>query len=231
VRVVVADDAVILREGLARLLREAGFEVAGLAADAEELLELVEQAQPDVARDTGVGDADGEHHRGFDQPGGPERSGIHRMGAQFPDEALDNPLRGAVIAADEHGGREVAVVAERPARDRVGEGRNRGHHPRTRRAACDLLRRRVVKADGQPCVVGLQRVHARPQHPASQRPGIGQRCIDRGERDGQDHHISERRGLRVGANLRSQSHRCVLRGGSTPEHDRVPATGVSLAER
>ena len=48
-RVVVADDAVILREGLARLLREAGFEVAGLAADAEELLELVEQAQPDVA--------------------------------------------------------------------------------------------------------------------------------------------------------------------------------------
>ena len=48
-RVVVADDAVILREGLARLLREAGFEVAGLAADADELLELVEQARPDVA--------------------------------------------------------------------------------------------------------------------------------------------------------------------------------------
>jgi hypothetical protein len=32
VRVVVADDAVLLREGLARLLREAGFEVAGLVA-------------------------------------------------------------------------------------------------------------------------------------------------------------------------------------------------------
>ncbi|WP_415854545.1 response regulator [Sinomonas sp. G460-2] len=48
-RVVVADDAVILREGLARLLREAGFEVAGLAADGRELLELVEQIQPDVA--------------------------------------------------------------------------------------------------------------------------------------------------------------------------------------
>ena len=48
-RIVVADDAVILREGLARLLREAGFEVAGLAADAGELLELVEQVHPDVA--------------------------------------------------------------------------------------------------------------------------------------------------------------------------------------
>ena len=48
-RVVVADDAVILREGLARLLREAGFEVAGLAADADELLELVAHVHPDVA--------------------------------------------------------------------------------------------------------------------------------------------------------------------------------------
>jgi len=48
-RVVVADDAVILREGLARLLREAGFEVAGLAADGDELLEQVERFRPDVA--------------------------------------------------------------------------------------------------------------------------------------------------------------------------------------
>ena len=48
-RVVVADDAVILREGLARLLTEAGFDVVGLAGDAEELFELVEQHRPDVA--------------------------------------------------------------------------------------------------------------------------------------------------------------------------------------
>src|SRR5262249_7772379 len=49
VRVVVADDAALLREGLARLLVEAGFEVAGLAADADELYELVERCRPDVA--------------------------------------------------------------------------------------------------------------------------------------------------------------------------------------
>jgi len=48
-RVVVADDAVILREGLARLLREAGFDVVGLAGDSDELLELVEHGAPDVA--------------------------------------------------------------------------------------------------------------------------------------------------------------------------------------
>jgi CheY-like chemotaxis protein len=49
VRVVVADDAVLLREGLARLLGEAGFEVAGLAGDAAGLLELVQRTGPDVA--------------------------------------------------------------------------------------------------------------------------------------------------------------------------------------
>jgi DNA-binding NarL/FixJ family response regulator len=49
VRVVVADDAVILREGLARLLEEAGFDVVGLAANADELIESVESAKPDVA--------------------------------------------------------------------------------------------------------------------------------------------------------------------------------------
>jgi DNA-binding NarL/FixJ family response regulator len=49
VRVVVADDAVILREGLARLLGESGFEVVGLASDPEELLDLVERERPDVA--------------------------------------------------------------------------------------------------------------------------------------------------------------------------------------
>jgi DNA-binding NarL/FixJ family response regulator len=48
VRVALADDAVIVREGLARLLEEAGFHVVGTAVDADELLELVESAQPEA---------------------------------------------------------------------------------------------------------------------------------------------------------------------------------------
>ncbi|HEX5557742.1 MAG TPA: response regulator transcription factor [Gaiellales bacterium] len=48
-RVVVADDAVILREGLARLLGESGFDVVGLASGPEELLDVVERERPDVA--------------------------------------------------------------------------------------------------------------------------------------------------------------------------------------
>ena len=48
-RVVVADDSVLLREGLVRLLEESGFEVAGQAGDAEDLLRKVGAHQPDVA--------------------------------------------------------------------------------------------------------------------------------------------------------------------------------------
>jgi DNA-binding NarL/FixJ family response regulator len=48
-RVVVADDSTLLREGLVRLLEEAGLEVVGQAADAEELLRKVRAHKPDVA--------------------------------------------------------------------------------------------------------------------------------------------------------------------------------------
>jgi len=49
VRVVVADDSTLLREGVVRLLEEAGIEVAGQAADAEELMRKVRAHKPDVA--------------------------------------------------------------------------------------------------------------------------------------------------------------------------------------
>src|SRR6187431_1085186 len=49
IRVVIADDSVLLREGLARLLEESGFEVAGQAGDGEDLLRKVGAHKPDVA--------------------------------------------------------------------------------------------------------------------------------------------------------------------------------------
>jgi DNA-binding NarL/FixJ family response regulator len=49
VRVVLAEDSVLLREGVARLLREAGFEVVGQASNADELLLKVRSYSPDVA--------------------------------------------------------------------------------------------------------------------------------------------------------------------------------------
>ena len=48
-RVVIADDVMLVRSGLARLLADAGVEVVGEAADAEALLKLVALERPDVA--------------------------------------------------------------------------------------------------------------------------------------------------------------------------------------
>jgi DNA-binding NarL/FixJ family response regulator len=49
VRVVIADDSVLLREGIARLLEDAGFEVVARVADAPALLKSMEQDRPDIA--------------------------------------------------------------------------------------------------------------------------------------------------------------------------------------
>jgi DNA-binding NarL/FixJ family response regulator len=49
VRLILADDSVLLREGLARLLDDAGHEVVAAVADAPALLEAVERHRPDVA--------------------------------------------------------------------------------------------------------------------------------------------------------------------------------------
>jgi DNA-binding NarL/FixJ family response regulator len=48
-RVVVAEDSVLLREGIVRILEDAGIEVAGQAGDAEDLLRKVRAHKPDVA--------------------------------------------------------------------------------------------------------------------------------------------------------------------------------------
>jgi DNA-binding NarL/FixJ family response regulator len=47
--VIVAEDSVLLREGIARLLDEHGFEVVGKAGDAEDLVRKVGAHKPDVA--------------------------------------------------------------------------------------------------------------------------------------------------------------------------------------
>jgi DNA-binding NarL/FixJ family response regulator len=49
VRLVVADDSLLLREGLVRLLEEAGFDVVAQAGDADDLVRKVSAHKPDVA--------------------------------------------------------------------------------------------------------------------------------------------------------------------------------------
>jgi DNA-binding NarL/FixJ family response regulator len=47
-RVVIAEDSVLLREGLTRLLAEAGHDVVAAAAEAEEFLRAVAEHEPDI---------------------------------------------------------------------------------------------------------------------------------------------------------------------------------------
>ena len=48
-RIVIADDVALMRDGLARLLADHGFSVVGTAADAESLRRRVERTRPDAA--------------------------------------------------------------------------------------------------------------------------------------------------------------------------------------
>jgi len=48
-RVVIADDAMLIREGTARLLEQAGVDVVGTAEDARKLIQIVAVEHPDVA--------------------------------------------------------------------------------------------------------------------------------------------------------------------------------------
>jgi DNA-binding NarL/FixJ family response regulator len=48
-RVAIAEDSLLVREGLGRILRDVGFDVVGVAARVEGLLDLVERERPDVA--------------------------------------------------------------------------------------------------------------------------------------------------------------------------------------
>lgn len=48
-RVIVADDSAVIRQGVARILGDAGMEVVAEARSADELLDLVAEIEPDVA--------------------------------------------------------------------------------------------------------------------------------------------------------------------------------------
>ena len=48
-RIVIGEDSALFREGLASLLVEAGHDIVGRAADAETLLDVVTETQPDLA--------------------------------------------------------------------------------------------------------------------------------------------------------------------------------------
>src|SRR4026209_1859578 len=83
-RFVIADDSVLLREGLSRLLEESGFEVAGQAGDAEDLLRQA-----------------GAHH-----------PGVAGVAERMPPTHTDEGLRAAHRIRAEHPGTAVLVLSQ-----------------------------------------------------------------------------------------------------------------------
>jgi DNA-binding NarL/FixJ family response regulator len=96
-RVVIAEDQVLLRAGLARLLADAGIEVAGEAGDAPDLLRKVAAHRPDVAI----------------------------VDVQMPPDRTDDGLRAAIRIRHEHPDVGVLVLSqfsdERYALDLIGD--------------------------------------------------------------------------------------------------------------
>jgi DNA-binding NarL/FixJ family response regulator len=84
VRVVVADDSVLLREGVVRLLEDAGFEVVAQAGDADELVRKVGAHHPDVAV----------------------------VDVRMPPDNTDDGLRAAIKLRAEHPGLGVLVLSQ-----------------------------------------------------------------------------------------------------------------------
>jgi DNA-binding NarL/FixJ family response regulator len=79
IRVALADDDVLLREGLASLLERSGFEVAGQAGDSAGLLAIVRQERPDLV----IVD--------IRMPPGHSTEGLeaaHQIRAEFPGTAI-----------------------------------------------------------------------------------------------------------------------------------------------
>jgi DNA-binding NarL/FixJ family response regulator len=84
VRVVLADDSLLLREGVARLLEEAGLEVVAQAGDGEDLLRKVGAHKPDVAI----------------------------VDVRMPPTHTDEGLRAAAEIRDKHPGTGVLVLSQ-----------------------------------------------------------------------------------------------------------------------
>jgi DNA-binding NarL/FixJ family response regulator len=96
-RVVIGEDQALLREGIARLLEDAGFEVVGQAGDAVDLLRKVGAHKPDVAI----------------------------VDVQMPPDNTDDGLRAAIEIRGRQPGVGVLVLSqhadERYALDLIGE--------------------------------------------------------------------------------------------------------------
>ena len=132
-RVVIGEDSVLLRAGVARLLEDAGMEVVAQAADAEDLLRKVRAHKPDVAVvDIRMppGNADDGLRAAQEMRGELPDTGVLVL-SQYAEEhyvtqLLQDGRSTAAAAAHEHRNPRRRRIERRG--DAAGQNRTRGQH-------------------------------------------------------------------------------------------------------
>ena len=132
-RVLVADDSVLLREGLVRLLEEGGCEVVAQAGDAEDLLRKARAHKPDLAI----------------------------VDVRMPPDNTDDGLRAALAIRSELPGTAVLVLSQyiedQYAIELIGEGHERvGYLLKERVTDVDALLEAVQRVAGGGSVIDPQ---------------------------------------------------------------------------
>lgn len=151
VRVVIAEDQALLREGLALVLSDAGYEVAAAASDAPGLLGAVETLKPELV----VTDPDATHlarrgpARGVADPSRPSK---HRRAGPVPVRAPALRSRARAVHVGRHRIPTQATDLRHQHLSDAAEDDLRGRHGARRRG-----RRTTVEPSRRP--------HGRPAHP------------------------------------------------------------------
>ena len=208
-KVVVAEDSVLLREGLVRLLEDSGFEVAGQAGDGEDLLRKVGAHKPDVAV----------------------------IDVRMPPSHTDEGLRAARKIRADHPGTGVLVlsqyVEEAYALDLLSEStESTGYLLKDRVADVDTFTDAVRRVAGggsalDPEVVALLLGRRRREDPLEAPDGArargaradGRRALQRGDRGGAGRDRARRREARDVDLLEAGSD---ADGGRSPPRARRP---------
>ena len=115
-RVVIADDSALLREGLSRLLTESGVDVCATVADASGLAEAVTDASP-RCRHRRHPDAADVHPRGCRRRGRAAVDAIRILGILLLSQAIETHFAAQLL--ERHAG-ALRLPAQGPGRRRVG---------------------------------------------------------------------------------------------------------------
>ena len=212
IRVVIADDSAIVRDGVAALLRECGVHVAGLATDPESLYREIERHRPDVAL-VDIRMPPTGHQRG------PRRRRAHRSRVPRGRRPRPLPVPGARLRpAPRRGPGGAARLPDQGPRRRDRDAARRGAPGRQRRLRGRPGDRRAPGDAGPGGRPAGRALRARARGPGAHRRGPLRRGDRRAPRD------HARGGRDRGRTRSSSSSTCATRAPRIGEWPRSSPT-------